>query len=387
MTIVILEESGPPHASSLLTIDLGALARNYNLLASRAAPATCAAVVKADAYGLGLRPVVKALINEGCRTFFVAHLDEGINARRITPNAHIYILNGLTPQDEAVFQEYALRPVLNDLGQVERWARYCSQRPDANSAAALQLDTGMSRLGLSISEQKTLFSDTNLLHPIKLALIMSHLACADEPENTLNRKQLEEFQAAIQNFPNIPASLSASSGIFLGPEWRFDMVRPGVCLYGVKPNTSTPNPMSQVVLLQGKILQIQDVDTPRSVGYGATHRVGKPARIATVAAGYADGFSRMLSNQGVAHIGKFPAPIIGRVSMDLITLDISDLPDDAQPPRPGDMVDLIGPHRDLDDVATSASTIGYEILTSLGSRYHRRYISHNASPTPAGATS
>jgi len=387
MTMVTLEETGPPHASSLLTIDLGALAKNYQLLSARATPAKCAAVVKADAYGLGLVPVVKALEKEGCSTFFVAHLDEGINARRITPNAEIYILNGLTLHDEAVFQEYTLRPVLNDLAQVERWARYCSEQPNANSAAALQLDTGMSRLGLSKSEQKILFSDLNRLIPIRLTLIMSHLACADEPGNAMNRKQLHEFQAAIQNFPNLPASLSASSGIFLGSKWRFDLVRPGVCLYGAKPNNSTPNPMSQVILLQGKILQVQDVDTQRTVGYGASHRVGKPTRIATVAAGYADGFSRMLSNQGVAHIGKFPAPIIGRVSMDLITLDISDLPNDAPLPRPGDMVDLIGPHRDLDDVATAAGTIGYEILTSLGDRYRRRYVTAPSSPKPVEANS
>ncbi|MBL4721527.1 MAG: alanine racemase, partial [Alphaproteobacteria bacterium] len=327
----------------------------------------------------------RALLQQGCKTFFVAHLDEGITLRRTAPDADIYILNGLTPGDEGVFQTYSLRPVLNDLGQLECWGDFCSAQAVANPSAALQLDTGMSRLGLSISEQKTLFSKQDRLDPIQVTLVMSHLACADEPDNPMNRAQLREFQAALQNLPSASASLAASSGIFLGPEWRFDMVRPGLCLYGVKPNDLAPNPMAAVVRLQGKILQIQNVDASRSVGYGATHRVGKPTRVATIAAGYADGFSRMLSNQGFVTFNNHPLPILGRVSMDLITVDFSALPDDASSPRPGDLVDLIGPNRTIDDLATDAGTIGYEILTSLGNRYRRRYIGAASLSTPAEA--
>jgi alanine racemase len=385
MTMAILEETGASLAASLLTIDLDAIGANYRQLTALAHPAQCAAVVKADAYGLGVGPVARALAQQGCDTFFVAHLEEGVELRGVLPSSVIYILNGLLPGEDAVFDAHDLRPVLNDLGQIERWSHYCSSLAEAPLPAAVQVDTGMARLGLPLSEQATLFAQPDLTSGFHLSLVMSHLACADTPEHPLNRAQQCEFSTAIKHFPNTPASLAASSGIFLGPDWRFDMVRPGVCLYGVKPNDLTPNPMSQVIRLQGKILQIHDVDTPRTVGYGATHCIGKPTRIATIAAGYADGFLRFLSNRGAVHVGEIALPIIGRVSMDLITVDISNL-DGALPPlRAGDFVDLIGPHRDVDAIAADAGTIGYEILTSLGNRYRRRYIGDPALNSTAGA--
>jgi len=205
---------------------------------------------------------------------------------------------------------------------------------------------------------------------VAAALAMSHLACADTPDHPLNRRQRDDFAAWIARLPRMAASLAASSGIFLGPEWHFDLVRPGVCLYGAAPQAGRPNPMAQVVRLQGKILQIRAVDTPQTVGYGATRRFAGPTRVATVAAGYADGYMRSLGNEGVAHIGEIATPVIGRVSMDLITLDVSNAPG----VHPGDMVDLIGPHNDLDALAAQAGTIAYEILTSLGRRYRRNYI-------------
>ncbi|MBT5108501.1 MAG: alanine racemase [Rhodospirillaceae bacterium] len=391
--MVILEETGPPHAGSLLTIDLDAIGANYRLLAERAHPAECAAVVKADAYGLGVGPVARILARQGCATFFVAHLDEAIELRGILPrvdSAAIYVLNGLLSGEEATFHAHGLRPVLNDLGQIDRWSRYCSAESKP-LPAAIQLDTGMSRLGLPLSEQAVLFAQPDLASRFQLSLVMSHLACADTPEHPLNRTQQREFSTAIQHFPGVPASIAASSGVFLGPDWRFDLVRPGVCLYGVKPNDSGPNPMAQVIRLQGKILQIHDVDTPRTVGYGASHRIGGPTRIATVAAGYADGLLRILSNRGVAHVGEIALPILGRVSMDLITLDLSPLGNATEtggavtPLQPGDLVDLIGPYRDVDAVAADADTIGYEILTSLGSRYRRRYIGAPSAPSIAEA--
>jgi alanine racemase len=366
------DHSGPPHATTFLRIDLDALASNYRLLAERAAPARCAAVVKADGYGLGLGAVARTLSAAGCEIFFVAHLDEGVTLRETLSETaaapEIYVLNGLMPEDEQIFRDYALMPVLNDLGQIERWAADC--RAHGPHPAAVHLDTGMSRLGLPLDEQETLLNEPERLRDFPLHCVMSHLACADTPEHPLNRQQQHDFAAAIKRLPKAMASLAASSGIFLGPEWHFDMVRPGVSLYGVAPIENAPNPMAPVVGLYGKIIQIRRVDAPRTVGYGATHRFTGPTLVATVAAGYADGYLRSLSGRATAYIGEVAVPLVGRVSMDLITLDISTVAD----AKVGDLIELIGPHVDLDAVAKTAETIGYEILTSLGHRYHRHYV-------------
>jgi alanine racemase len=366
------DHSGPPHATTFLRIDLDALASNYRLLAARAAPARCAAVVKADGYGLGVGAVARTLSAAGCETFFVAHLDEAVTLRQELSEAvaapEIYVLNGLMPEDEQIFRDYGLMPVLNDLGQIERWARDC--RAQGPHPAAVHLDTGMSRLGLAADEQATLMGEPDRLRGIPLRCVMSHLACADTPEHPLNRQQQRDFAAAIKRLPKAMASLAASSGIFLGPDWHFDMVRPGVALYGVAPVETIPNPMAPVVGLYGKIIQIRRVDAPRTVGYGATHRFAGPTLVATVAAGYADGYLRSLSGRATAYIGDVAVPLIGRVSMDLITLDISPVAG----AKVGDLVELIGPHVDVDAVAKTAGTIGYEILTSLGRRYRRHYV-------------
>ncbi len=358
--------TGTPAA--LLTIDLGAIAANYRLLAGEAAPAEAAAAVKADGYGLGLEPVVRTLADQGCRTFFVATVEEGAELRALLADATICVLNGLIAGEPEEFAAQRLVPVLNDLGQVDAWRRWC--RDNGPAAAVLHLDTGMARLGLPPQELGVLAADATRLEGIRLALVMSHLACADDPDNPMNRRQRDSFAAALARLPAAPASLAASSGIFLGPDYCFDMVRPGVCLHGVNPQPGRPNPLSPVVRLQAKILQIRDVDTPQTVGYGATHRFAGPTRVATVAAGYADGYLRSLSGRGTAHYGDIPVPVVGRVSMDLITLDVTRAPE----ARPGDMVDLIGPHHDVDALAAEAGTIGYEILTALGRRYHRHYV-------------
>ncbi|MDH3230752.1 MAG: alanine racemase [Alphaproteobacteria bacterium] len=354
--------------AGLLTIDLGAVAANYRLLAELAAPAEAAAAVKADGYGLGLEPVVRTLTTQGCRTFFVATIAEGIELRALLPDAVIGVLNGLIAGRAADFKAQRLVPVLNDLGQVDAWRDWSRDNPGA--PAVLHLDTGMARLGLPPQELDILANDPARLDGVQLALIMSHLACADAPDDPMNRQQCDAFAAALARLPAAPASLAASSGIFLGPDYHFDMVRPGVCLHGVNPQPGRPNPMAPVVRLQAKILQIRDVDTPQTVGYGATHRFAGPTRVATVAAGYADGYLRSLSGRGTARFRDIPVPIIGRVSMDLITLDVTRAPE----ARPGDMLDLIGPHHDVDALAAEAGTIGYEILTSLGRRYRRHYV-------------
>ncbi|NKB58933.1 MAG: alanine racemase [Alphaproteobacteria bacterium] len=364
----LIDEAGPQHATSVLSIDLGAVKSNYKLLAKRAKKAVCAAVVKANGYGLGAEQVAQALTEAGCTTFFVATLDEAIALRAVQPGAIIYYLNGLMPGETDACAEYNIRPVLNDPGQLDRWAGFRFEK--GVPPAALQIDTGLSRLGLTPKETEQLIAAPERLANIDIDLVISHLACGDTPDHPLNKQQRDAFAKTTGLLPVAKRSLAASSGIFLGAAWHFDMVRAGAALYGVTPNREKPNPMAQVVHLQAKILQVRDVDTPQTVGYGATRRITGPTKVATVAAGYADGLPRSLGNEGTAYIGKIAAPVIGRVSMDLMTLDISDVPD----AKPGDMVDLIGPLNDPDMDAEAAGTIGYEILTRLGRRYRRRYI-------------
>lgn len=362
--------SGPAYAPALLTIDLDALAWNWRFLADKAAPAKSAAVVKANGYGLGTAPVVTTLASAGCRLFFTAHLSEAIKVREALPDPDIEIgvLNGLMTGEEQAYPEHNLFPVLNDLSQVDRWAAFCAAH--GPRAAAVQLDSGMTRVGLPAGEAEALAADPGRIAGFECRYLMSHMACADEPDHPLNARQRDRFAAMVPRIPHSHAMLAASSATFLGPAWHFDYIRPGVALYGGRPNTQAPNPMRQVITLEGKILQIQDVDAPQTVGYGAGHQVEKPGRIATIGVGYADGYLRSLSNKATAVLHGVTVPLVGRVSMDLITFDITAVPD----AKVGDAMELIGPSHTIDDLADQAGTIGYEILTSLGARYARRYV-------------
>ncbi|HEY1798800.1 MAG TPA: alanine racemase [Stellaceae bacterium] len=352
-------------AGAVLEIDLGAIVANWRLLAARVAPAICAAVIKANGYGLGAAPVARALDAAGCRTFFVATLDEGIGARAaLGPGPEIAVFNGPLPGTEREYPAHGLTPVLNDLGQVATWRRL-------NAQAMLHIDTGMSRLGLPPRELALLADDPTLWQPIPLTAVISHLACADTPDHALNAAQLARFLAAKAHFPGLRASLAASSGIFLGREYHQDLVRPGAALYGVNPCSASPNPMRQVVTLKGKILQVREIDRGESVGYGAAHTMPRAGRLATVAAGYADGWLRAISHRGSGVIAGQRTPLVGRISMDLITFDVSAI--DPALVKPGDSVELLGAAYGVDAAAADAGTIGYEILTSLGSRYHRVY--------------
>jgi len=362
-------------AGAILTIDLDATAANWRLLADRVAPAACAAVVKADAYGTGLERVAPALAAAGCRTFFVALPDEGLRLRTVLKDAEICVFGGVPRGAEHVFARHRLIPVLNSLGDVEAWSGFARARDDS-LAAALHIDTGMSRLGLPPDELDRLADEPGHLDGIELRAILSHLACADEPDHPMNRRQLDVFRTARGRLPQAPASFANSSGIFLGTDFHFDLGRPGIAIYGGAPAPDRPNPMAQVIRLQGKILQVREIDSPQTVGYGATHRAGGRERIATVAAGYADGYLRSLSNSGTGYVGDVPVPVVGRVSMDLITVGVTALPEADV--RPGAFVDLIGPHTPVDAVAAQAGTISYEILTSLGARYHRVYVGGGA---------
>lgn len=369
----------PDEASSVLTIDLGAIAANYRLLQQRTAPALCGAAVKADAYGLGAAMIVPMLHRAGCKHFFVATLDEALALKPLLPTATIYVMNGLPSGAARDLAAADLVPVLNTLAQIEEWKKFCVDKQPR--PAAVQIDTGMSRLGLSHAEMVRLIGDPRILHDIPVSLVMSHLACADDSEHPMNRRQLEFFcemtQALRFGGAAMPKfSLAASSGIFISPDFHLDMVRPGAALYGIAPTISAPNPMRQVVRLQGKILQIRDVDLGMTVGYGASHKFQRPSRLATIGAGYADGIPRALGNKGAVFIDGKRAPIVGRVSMDLITVEIGHLPPQAR--QPGQFVDLLGPQQTPDDLARDAGTIGYEVLTALGSRYKRRYLANPA---------
>ncbi|PVE23488.1 alanine racemase [Microvirga sp. KLBC 81] len=364
--------SAASRASALLTIDLDAIAENYRFLQEQARSAICAAVVKADAYGLGAGEIAPALIRAGCQHFFVAHLEEGIALRRILgAGAAIAVLHGPLAGTEADFIIHDLVPVLNSLDQISRWAA-TAMPGGTRLPAILQVDTGMARFGLSEADVDVLIDNHQQLDALDLRLVMSHLACADEPDHPANAMQLALFQQMGRLLPCRRMSLAASSGIFLGPEYHFKLVRPGAALYGIAPQADRPNPMRPVVRLQGKVVQVRDVPANTPVGYGHTARTTSPSRLATVAVGYADGFVRSLSGRGGAWFNGSHLPILGRVSMDSIILDATALP--AGSLLPGALVDLIDPGQDLDALARKAGTIGYELLTSLGSRYHRQYI-------------
>ncbi len=361
--------------SSRLSVDLDAIRANYRTIAGRIAPARCGAVVKANAYGLGVAMVGPALYREGCRTFFVAQLCEaGPLAQVLGSDAEIIILNGIDPGSEALCAEPGFVPVLNSATQVERW-RTLARAKGRPLPAALQVDSGMSRLGLPPVEAIDLASHPAFAREVDLRLVMSHLACADEPARAANAEQLARFRAVHAHFPGVPASIANSGGAFLGGEFHGDLARPGVALFGVDPGPLAEG-LRPVVRLDARILQIRTIEAGTGVGYGFEHIAAARQRLATIAIGYADGWPRCLGGVGAAWHGGMRLPIVGRVSMDSTTVDISALPEEAL--HEGDFVELIGPSQSLDQVARDAGTIAYEILTQLGARHARIYLESGA---------
>lgn len=361
----------PPPASVLsLLIDLDAIADNWRHLCAIADGAKSAAVVKANAYGLGVDHVAPKLAQAGCDTFFVATIDEGIVLRALLASARIYVLSGPPPGAEGDCVAHAITPVINCLEQLAAWRGQAASL-GVELDAALHVDSGMTRLGLSLNDIRAIQNDPTLLSGINPVLGMTHLACADTPDHPMNLQQLATFAQAMAYLPPMPQSIAASSGVFLNPRFHHDLVRHGAALYGVNPDGKSANPMRQTVTLRAKILQIRDVDTPQRVGYGATHSIDRPGRIATVGIGYADGYLRSLGNKGFGTIGGLKVPVVGRISMDLTTFDISAVPTDRV--RPGDWLEIIGTDHTIDDVAAEAGTIAYEILTNLSHRAHRMY--------------
>jgi alanine racemase len=356
-------------AGAVLRIDLDAVAENWRILRDRTAPGECGGVVKANAYGLGIGKVAPVLYDAGCRSFFVAQIGEGIELRRILPDVRIVVLNGLMPDTAPVFLEHRLVPALNTLNEVSKWARLGRMR--GGLEGFVHIDTGMSRLGLDEGEANTLIAEADRLDGISPVWLMTHLACADEPGHPTTALQGEAFAKLATALPVCRTCFANSSGIFLGEEFSSDLARPGVALYGANPTPDKPNPMRQVVELQAKILQVRQIDTPRPVGYGSRFHAQAGTVLATAAVGYADGYLRSLSGKAVGFIDGVEAPLAGRVSMDTIIFDVSEVPEESR--RVGATIELIGPNQTIDDVATRAGTIGYEILTSLGDRYARVY--------------
>jgi alanine racemase len=360
--------SGEAGAGLTLKIDLGALARNWARLSSMSAPAECAAVVKAEAYGIGIDQAVPALWNAGCRTFFVALPEEGRRVRAVAPEAIIYVLAGFTTEALPAYLDAELRPVLNHADELSLWAGFNTGR-----AAALHVDTGMNRLGLPV-ERAIALSGSDLISRANVQLLISHLACADEPENPHNAAQLARFRETRAKHPSLSASFANSAGIMLGADYRFDLVRPGIALYGgaCGPRINT----EQVVTAEARILQVRHAAAGETVGYGSQQTLKRQSRLAVIAAGYADGYPRAAgssderSGASVFVAGR-RAPLVGRVSMDLVVADVTDVPDEV---RVGDRAELFGSHIPIDDVAATAGTIGYELLTRLSRRAERIYV-------------
>jgi len=361
-------------ATGILTVDLDAIVANWRKLEKSAVPAECVGVVKADAYGCGAEPVVRALSAAGCKTFFVATLDEARVARAAAAAADIYVLDGFFQNCGEAFAQINCRPVIGDLNELAEWDVFC-RRTGWSGGAAIHIDTGMNRLGLTITEAQGIIPRINA-GDHGITLVMSHLACGEVLNHPLNARQVASFRDIASLFSGVPASLSNSSGIYLGPQFQFDLVRPGAALYGVNPTPEADNPMQPVVELKARIVQTRSVDKGESVGYGATWTARRPTRLAIVSAGYADGYFRAgggvdgVRSAEVIVAGK-RCPVAGRISMDLMAIDITDLPNNAV--RRGHLVTLIGEGITVDELAHHFGTIGYEVLTSLGRRYQRVY--------------
>lgn len=343
-----------------LSVDLIAIVENYRRIVAQAKTAEVAAVVKADGYGLGAKPIAMALAAAGCNTFFVAHAEEGADLRPAIADKNLYVLHGYTPANKAAFAEHKLSPVLSSIGQLSDWLK-----SGLRAECALHLDTGMSRLGLSEADLKTVEG------AVTPALVMSHLASSDDPEHEKNEAQLARFKTLTKRFPGTRFSLAASGGCFLGAPYAFDLVRPGIALYGGNPRKSGENPMRGTVTLTAPLLQVRSIDRGDTVGYGATYSASGPRRLGIAAIGYADGLLRTLSNRGFGVIAGVKCPIVGRVSMDLVTLDVTEVPE--QSAHAGAAVEFIGPNQTVDELATAAGTLPYEIYTRLGDRITRHY--------------
>ena len=364
-----MAEPWPNPTGALLTIDLGALQDNWRTMRGHARAARCGAAVKADAYGLGLTRAGQALFEAGCDCYFVSQAEEGAALRPHVGPSDIYVLNGVREAALPVHASHTLKPVLNSLNDIELWKKAGIDLP-----AALHIDTGMARLGLSQSEVAALIADPSWKDGLRLDCVMSHLSSADLPASPVNAEQKRNFDAAraALGLHDVPASLANSAGILLGDDYHYDLVRPGLALYGANPVHSKSSPVRQTVRLEAEIVQIRHVDAKTAVGYGAAHTALEATRIATIPVGYGDGYPRTLSHVAVADVSGHRVPVIGRISMDLITLDVGGVPEDVA--HLGARVTLIGGPIEIGQLARQAGTVSYELLTNLSRRITRRYV-------------
>jgi alanine racemase len=358
-------------AGATATIDLAALKANYLLLARKAKTAETAAAIKGDAYGLGVKPVAKTLWAAGCRSFYVARPEEGGELRAILPTAKITVLDGLYFGETGYYRTHNLTPALATAKQAEEWARF-----GAGLETTLHVDTGINRIGLDIGNYCAVAASVGMAERINVTMLMSHLACADEPLQFMNALQLQRFKETRRLLPDIRASFANSSGIFLGAKYHFDEVRPGIALYGGNPTPHKENPMKPVAHLHARILQIRDVAKGQTVGYSATWKAKRNSRIAIIAAGYADGIARKLSSTpkggpAQVYLAGQRCPVVGRVSMDMMTIDVTDV--SMRKLAHAQEAELFGKHIPIDEAAGWAGTISYELLTHLGKRYARVY--------------
>ncbi len=365
----------PAYPGAVLHVDLGALAQNYSMFAKEAAPAECGAAIKGDAYGLGLDPVARALWDAGCKTFFVALTQEGLDLRAVLPEAVIYVLNGLFPGAAETLAAANLQPVLSSLEEVEEWAAWCG-KTGASLPAGLHIESGINRLGLTADDVGRLVSRPGLLEAFTLSLVLSHLVSGDSPEAVINETQAQRFDALRAKLPPAPASLANSPGSLNGPAYRYDMVRVGIGLYGGEPHAKGPARVKPVVRLISHLAQVRNVAAGETVGYGETWTAARDSKIAVIPVGYKDGYHRSLSSRkdlpdAWVSIGGHRAPVVGRVSMDMITVDVTDLPDELA--ARGTAVELFGENPTVGEIATRAGTISYEVFTGLGSRFARVY--------------
>ena len=364
-------------ATNRLVVDLGALRDNYRALAARAGPAECAVVVKADAYGLGLEPVARTLARAGARTFFTAFGAEAAGLRALLPNAGIFVLSPFLEGDAPALLRERLMPCLYDRAGVAAWSALGAER-GTPVAAAIHFETGINRLGMSEREARVLSREWKPGGWLDLRLVMSHLASADDPQAPANRVQLERFRALRALFPRVPASLANSAGALLGPAYHFDLLRPGIALFGHDPHYRDTAPrVRPVATFEARLAQVKRLRTGETIGYGETFTCPHAMRIGVMLAGYADGLPRRMScAEGQAAlrlaIGRHRVPVLGRVSMDMTVVDLSEVPESEAPP--GALVEIFGPRVSIESVAERAGTIPNEILTGIGRRVPRVYV-------------
>jgi alanine racemase len=365
----------PGSLEPVLTIDLDAVAANYRRLQALAPGSEVAGVIKANGYGCGSPMVGKTLIEEGCQSLFVATASEGASLRTHLKDVEIFVFYGYDQSLNSVYESNELIPILNSFSDVDSWSKFSASR-GRPLPAALHVDTGMTRLGLTEPETKTLLDRPELLAQLDLRFVMSHLACADTPDNPMNAAQLERFNDLSNLFPGLKKSLANSAGMLIGPSYHFDLARPGIALYGGEASGQGNAPFEPVAHLHAPVLHVHEVAKNTSIGYGATYTVDRPSRIAVVGLGYADGYMRSLSNLGYGFLSGAKVPIAGRISMDLTAFDVTDIA--AENCQTGGWIELLGANISVDDVGRAAGTFGYEVLTSLGHRYTQRYIRNGA---------